>query len=223
LGFIANFYFIFALQQRGTRWFWIGIAGSIAMCLVSKSRLALVSLFIVFVTVWFLSRVTKIRNLALFSGGSLLTGVLAPYLLIKLDDLMHKFHSARVDSSRVRSALGRIALDRWEKEAPVWGHGILEKGPHLVEYMMIGSHHSWYGLLFVKGIVGFCALAVAMIYSFIELLIKAQSMETARVGLSIIFILFLYTFGENLEILAYLYWPALVVLGAAFKKQEQMT
>lgn len=33
LGFIANIYFIFALQQRGTRWFWYGVAGAVAMCL----------------------------------------------------------------------------------------------------------------------------------------------------------------------------------------------
>lgn len=29
--------------------------------------------------------------------------------------------------------------------------------------------------------------------------------------------LFLYTFGENLEMLAYLYWPALVIMGIALK------
>lgn len=35
-------------------------------------------------------------------------------------------------------------------------------------------------------------------------------------------ILLLYTFGENLEILAYLFWPALVVLGSALaERQEQ--
>ena len=35
-------------------------------------------------------------------------------------------------------------------------------------------------------------------------------------------ILFLYTFGENLEILAYLFWPALIVMGSAHAgKPEQ--
>lgn len=36
-----------------------------------------------------------------------------------------------------------------------------------------------------------------------------------------ILILFLYTFGENLEILSYLYWPGLVIMGMAFKGEIQ--
>jgi hypothetical protein len=31
-------------------------------------------------------------------------------------------------------------------------------------------------------------------------------------------LMFLYTFGENLEILAYLFWPGLVMLGIAHKQ-----
>ncbi len=218
LGFVANFYFIFALQLKGTRWFYFGVIGSVLMCLVSKSRLALVCIAIVGLTTWALSRLTKIPILALFGTTSVLTGINAPTILQKLDDFNQKFKAARADSSRVRSALGRIAKDRWENEAPIWGHGIVEKGPHLVEFMMIGSHHTWYGLLFVKGIVGFISLATAMAYSFIELLIKAQHTPVCQVGVSIILILFLYTFGENLEILSYLYWPALVILGIALKQ-----
>ena len=33
-----------------------------------------------------------------------------------------------------------------------------------------------------------------------------------------IVILLLYTFGENLEILVYLYWPGMVVLGMALQE-----
>ncbi|NOQ76466.1 MAG: O-antigen ligase domain-containing protein [Methylococcaceae bacterium] len=218
LGFVANFYFIFALQLKGTRWFYFGIIGSVLMCLVSKSRLALVCIAIVGVASWAISRLTRLPILSAFSLSSVSAGINAPTIIQTLDDFNQKFKSARADSSRVRSALGRIATDRWENEAMVWGHGIVEKGPHLVEYMMIGSHHTWYGLLFVKGVVGFIALAVAMTYSFIDLVIKAQKNVICRVGVSIILILFLYTFGENLEILAYLYWPALVVLGIALKQ-----
>ena len=34
------------------------------------------------------------------------------------------------------------------------GTRIVERGPHLVEFMPIGSHHTWYSLLFVKGSSG---------------------------------------------------------------------
>ena len=44
----------------------------------------------------------------------------------------------------------------------IWGHGTVERGPHIVEYMPIGSHHTWNGLLFVKGMVGYAGLAVPM-------------------------------------------------------------
>ncbi len=92
----------------------------------------------------------------------------------------------------------------------------MERGPHLVEYMPIGSHHTWYGLLFVKGIVGFYSLAIPMLMSLMVLLIKAQRYAVGEAGLAVLLILFLYTFGENLEILAYLYWPGLIIMGLAF-------
>lgn len=89
--------------------------------------------------------------------------------------------------------------------------------PHVVEFMPIGSHHTWAGLAFVKGMVGFYSLAIPMILIFFFLLIKAQTNPNAGTGLAILFILFLYTFGENLEILAYLYWPCLIMMGIGFQ------
>ena len=148
---------------------------------------------------------------------SVAAGILATNILDFLDAFWKKFKSARADSSRVRAALKQIAFDRAKKEAPIWGHGIVERGPHVVEYMPIGSHHTWAGLAYVKGMVGFSALAIPMILSFLFLLVKAQKNKDAATGLAILFILFLYTFGENLEILVYLYWPGMIIMGIAFK------
>ncbi|MDV2993554.1 MAG: hypothetical protein N4J56_003208 [Chroococcidiopsis sp. SAG 2025] len=51
-----------------------------------------------------------------------------------------------------------MALYKWEKEAPIWGHGATEeKGPIIVASMPIGSHSTWSGLLYVQGLVGFIA------------------------------------------------------------------
>lgn len=218
LGFVANVYFIFALEMKGTRWFWYGTCGSIAMCFASKSRLALVSLMVVYIATLVLSRLSKPTILRILAAGTTITGIMAPFLIATIVTMKAKFTASRADSSRVRAALGRIAVTRWEREAPIWGHGIVQPGPHLTEGMPIGSHHSWFGLLFVKGVVGFIALLIPMLWSFIELTLKAQADQDARVALSMLLILFLYTFGENLEVLAYLYWPALVVMGIAFKK-----
>ena len=60
----------------------------------------------------------------------------------------------------------------------VFGHGIVERGSHLVEFMPIGSHHTWNGLLFIKGGVGMLALAVPLAWTFLEMLLKAQRDRT---------------------------------------------
>jgi hypothetical protein len=221
LGFVGNVYFVLALQERDRKWKFLGIVGAIFVCVISVSRLALLAMPIVFILTKVLSSLT--RPFALISLGitSVVSGLFSPVLLTSLASFSDKFRSARADSSRVREALGRIAIDRWQSEAPIWGHGTVEPGPHLAEFMPIGSHHSWFGLLFVKGIVGFIALAIPLLWSLIDLAIKSQTSETARVGLSMVFIIFLYTFGENLEILAYLYWPALIMIGMGFASHQQ--
>jgi hypothetical protein len=139
-------------------------------------------------------------------------------LMSLMDAANAKFVAARAASSRVRAKLGQIALQRWQDEAPIFGHGAVERGPHVVEYMPIGSHHTWYGLLFVKGAVGFASLAIPMFASFVELVLKAQTSRTARGGLAILITLLFYTFGENLEILVYQFWPGLLLIGRASRQ-----
>jgi hypothetical protein len=115
----------------------------------------------------------------------------------------------------VRGALGRIALQRWEQEAPIFGHGIIERGPKIVERMPIGTHHTWYGLLFVKGIVGLLALAIPMACTLLYLFLEAQRAKMACSALALMMVIAGYSFFENLEILSYLYWPALLWIGIA--------
>ena len=122
-----------------------------------------------------------------------------------------------IDIPRVRAGLNDMAFDRWWTEARIWGHGIVENGPHHVEYMPIGSHHTWLGLLFVKGAVGFLALFLAMVWTTLDLAFAAQARREARAGLAVIFVMWFFSFSENLEMLAYLYWPGLVAIGVGLK------
>lgn len=214
-GFIGNIYFLFALQESQPKWRCLGIVGSIAMIVLSKSRLALVVLAFVWLSTRVLSVLTRPSTYFATAAGATLVGCFGVSIVEFIDRLWAAFRDARAGSTRVREALGRIAFERWSTEAPVWGHGIPEPGPHLVEYMLIGSHHSWYGLLFVKGMVGLLALAMPMVWTFCTLLVRAQSSPLASLGLALVLVLTWYTFGENLEILAYLFWPALVVMGTA--------
>ncbi|WP_052128454.1 capsular biosynthesis protein [Neosynechococcus sphagnicola] len=217
LGFVASIYFILVLGEKNPKWRWYGIIGSIYLGYICKSRLSLVSLLLTPIITFFLSRLSRPIILIFLGFTTTITGMFAPAILSTLDTIMTKFSEARAASSKVRGILREIAGHRWETEAPIWGHGVVEAGPHVTEFMPIGSHHTWFGLLFVKGLVGFYSLAIPMVISFFVLLFKSQKYETARVALGILFTLFLYTFGENLEILAYLYWPGLIVIGIAFK------
>jgi hypothetical protein len=131
------------------------------------------------------------------------------------------FAGARADSTRVRETLGRIAIERWQSEAYWFGHGVVERGPHLVEYMPIGSHHSWYGLLFVKGLVGLLALAIPLFVSLALCFRAAMLSPIGRTGLSMVLVYILYSFGENLEVLTYLCWPALVIMGIALRPSDK--
>jgi hypothetical protein len=89
----------------------------------------------------------------------------------------------------------------------------VQPGSHAVEYMLIGSHHTWYGLLFVKGLVGFLALLVPFVWQLLLALKDAAKGPRGRLPLGIMMTLTMLSFGENIEIEAYLLWPGLIVLG----------
>ena len=220
-GLIGVVTVLFAREEACVRWRRIGYAAGLAMILMSKSRMSLAALPICLLlpsAVPLLARTWAWLALAAASSAFAIVG---GSILSWVQDGITAFRNARADSTRVRDTLQRIAYDRWWTEARIFGHGVVERGPHLVEYMPIGSHHSWYGLLFVKGLLGAVALAVPLAITFIFLLVKAQSERLARTGLGLTVTLVLYSFAENLEILAYLYWPALVMIGIALKPASE--
>ena len=212
---IGNMYLILAIEDRRKVWRWIGILSALAIIALSKSRLGMVAALVIWPTAWAVSRLGR--------PGVWLTSALPGFLLLLLsgpilrwlDQLYSGLRGMRADSSRVREALGRLALDRWRDEAPVWGHGIVESGSHYVQFMPIGSHHTWFGLLFVKGAVGAGALAIALVWSLIEFAALSLTRRIGRAALAILLLMCLFTIGENLEILAYLLWPGLLIMGSA--------
>lgn len=216
-GMVAVIHFLLTRNETHTGWRWTGYAASLMIVLLSQSRLALVALAVIVPFAWLPGRVK--RPTFWFAGAAsvLLIAWFAPQLHEFINQLMSDFSSARADSSRVRTVLGRIALERWQSEAFWFGHGIVERGPHLVEYMPIGSHHSWYGLLFVKGLAGAIALAVPMLWTLSATFVAAVRSRTGQLGLAMALTYWLYSFGENLEVLTYLTWPALVAIGIVLR------
>jgi hypothetical protein len=139
--------------------------------------------------------------------------VFGPMLVSAANNAVSTFKGARADSTRVRETLQRIAKERWENEAVWFGHGTVHPGSHAVEYMPIGSHHTWFGLLFVKGLVGMIGLLVPFVWQTILAMKDATMGPRGRLPMGIMMTLTLLSFGENIEIEADLLWPALMLIG----------
>ncbi|MEL6663107.1 MAG: O-antigen ligase domain-containing protein [Pseudomonadota bacterium] len=222
-GMIGNMYLIFALSDKRKFWKWMGVISALAMIVTSKSRLAIAAALFIWPLVIALGEARRPSLWLLAAFGLLLITPLAQGILDWIDQTLNSVKSMRADSTRVREALGEIAIDRWWTEAPVWGHGVVERGPHFVEYMPIGSHHTWYGLLFVKGAVGALALAIPLAWSLLEFALLALALSRAgKIAFAMVLLMAFYSIGENLEILAYLMWPGLIAMGIAARElQEQ--
>ena len=222
IGLVGNVLLLLTLAERNPRWRIVGSLGCVVMILCSLSRLGWLIALTVPTTLLLLRYIN--RPALWLSAAPLLfaTGICMPVLLQVGGDAFDTLMAARADSTAVRSWLAEIAVQRWLAEAPVWGHGIVETGPHLVKFMPIGSHHSWLGLLFVKGIVGAIALAIPMAATTLYLFYLSMRSALARTGLGVMLVLSLYTFGENLEILAYLFWPGLLVVGSALSETRTL-
>lgn len=218
---IGNLYLILAIEDRRVPWRVIGIISALAIILLSKSRLGLVTAVLVWPTAFGVSQLRRSILWLVAAVPVFLAGLFSPILLAQLGAAYEGFRGLRANSTRVREALGRIAIDRWWNEAPIWGHGVVERGPHYVEYMPIGSHHTWFGLLFVKGLVGVGALVIPLMWSLLEFALLALSSPIGRAAFAITILLVLFTVGENLEILTYLFWPGLLIMGIAMREAAE--
>lgn len=220
LGLVGSMYFFITLGESNQKWRLIGAIGAAAMAWTSVSRTATICLYAIPFIGWFLANVVRPRLLITAGVGSVLVGALGPQLLTWAKDYRYNFDRQRAGSSLIRDHIAELSLYKWQTEVPIWGFGRGQgPGPRVLANMPLGSHHHWIGLLFMHGIVGFTCFAIAMSWSFIEFLIKAQNSKVAQVALNILLVLFIYSFGENLEGLTYLVWPGLVIWGIALKEK----
>jgi len=217
-GMVAMVHILIARTEPQRGWRYIGYAAGVAIAILSQSRMALVSLAVIIPLAALPRSLGRPKAGFTLAGLALAAGWLWPVLKDWSDAAVAGFNGSRAASSRVRATLGRIAVQRWHEEAYWFGHGIVERGPHLVEYMPIGSHHSWYGLLYVKGLTGLIALAVPLVGSLAAAIHAAMRRPEGQLALSVVLVLWLYSFGENLEVLIYLAWPALVAFGISLRQ-----
>ena len=157
---------LFALEEKHRSWKVIGLAAGVLIILMSKSRMGLVGLMVCSMSPRFLPLVARSLGWVLLSATTTAVAVWSAVFVEFGNRALYSFKSARADSTRVRETLQRIAYERWQSDAMVFGHGTVRPGAHLVEYMPIGSHHTWYGLLFVKGLTGLAAFLIPFLVHF---------------------------------------------------------
>ena len=204
---------LFALEEKVVKWKAIGVAAGTLMVLASKSRMGLVGLVFCTIPPSLLPLLGKRWAWFALSGVLVTIGLTMDRLIAAVGSAVDTFKNARAESPRVRATLPRIAEEHWREEAVWFGHGRVAPGPHLVEYMPIGSHHTWYGLLFVKGLTGFFALLIPLVFQILLALADALVSTRGRLPLGFALVVILLSFGENIEIQAYLLWPGLMIWG----------
>ena len=222
LGMAANIYFLFACREQHKIWRWIGIIGSVLMIIMPLSRLALVCLPFVFVAVWFLTNFVRpwvqlTTSVLCFLGG--LAAVNLIEAVAWFERTINSIRKTSYSSSRTRSLIYDMTLERWRNEAPIWGHALnAEQGPGALAHMPIGSHQTWYGLLYTHGLVGFIPFTVVVVWSFIDLVLKAQQDSEAKLALSVFIVIILSSFTDNIQLFAYMYWTGLLMMGIVWSK-----
>ncbi len=211
--------FALALYDRHPVWRAIGIAAAVSMSFFSLSRLALVAIPAVLLATW--AAANMLRPVVLLTAVPLVVvaTIMGESIHQLVLDAEAAFSGARADSSRVRAIIQNIGVHRWQTEAFWFGHAVGERGPHLVEYVPIGSHHTWIGLLFVKGLIGMLACMLPLMWSVLELALRCIRDRVSRAAFGCMIVFVLFSFGENADVLAYLIWPAFLMLGIAARRR----
>ena len=220
-GFVACMYLVICSQEANKTWRWLGIIGALVMCLFCQSRAGWAIFMMLIPALVVFGRIPLPAALLMIGTMACVILLMGQPIFETIADLHQQVKDARPGSTRVRAALANLAVQRWQDEAPIWGHGVVETGPKMVEFMPIGSHHSWYGLLFVKGIVGLFALAIPMVFTCLYLALVCGDKRPVWISILIMTFFVCYSFFENLEILAYLLWPALLWLGATLNPLKE--
>ena len=216
LGLMGCIFFFYALEEQTPVWKWLGIIGSLAMMITSVSRGAYLFLPVTIAIVWAIKNLSFIQFQLSLGTSCFLGGLGSTLLLDRFEEFFGSVKSARKSSSQLRAELERVALDRWT-DSPFFGHGKQIPGPDFLKNMPIGSHHTWIGLLFTQGAIGFCLFFIPLVWSLIDLSLKAKSNPIAHVTLKVLLLITFASLNDNIEKLGYLYWSAFLLIGIAHR------
>jgi hypothetical protein len=227
-GILGNIFLCMVTRETHRAWRWIGILGSLLMIVFPRARLAILCLLGVQLVIWLLINFRKPALLIILGIASAISGITAPILLSYINALWTSIKDMRASSTDSRELITRVALYRF-KAAPVWGHGVVDKGTQfLSKQPAIGTHNTIIGLLYTKGLVGLFAFLVPMLISFIDLLIKLLWSEGEDHGLNLVafkvlLCIAIYSLGATIDTSTYLTWPGLLFIGMAHGNATEST
>ncbi len=226
LAMMGMVYYFVVRQEKNQKLKFIATIATVIMIVTPLSRTAIVCFPFLILLTWVLTHLAQPVIYFITGICTFLIGLFSTVILDFLEVFIARFHSLRASSSAVRIALVRISLDRWWNDAPIWGHGFTPpSGSRYTDYLPIGTSGcgTWVNLLYTKGIVGFSVIFVAIFCTFIDVLRKAQKNPIAKVGLSTMLVFLLFSFIEELDLLAYIYWPGILVIGLAIQEKVPST
>jgi hypothetical protein len=219
-GLLGNIFLCMVLRETHRTWRWIGILGSSLMIIFPRARLAILCFLTVQLVVWLILNFRRPTLLIILGIVSAISGITAPVLLGYANALWTSIKDMRASSTDTRELITRVALHRFQG-APIWGHGVVDRGTQfLSKKPPIGTHNAYVGLLYTKGLVGLFSFLIPMLISFIDLFIKLVGSEDENRGLSlvafkILLCISIYSLGDTIDTSAYLTWPGLLLLGMA--------
>jgi len=207
-----------ALEEKNRFWMACGLLAGLAMVLMTKSRMSIVGLVVCVGIPRGMPLLFKPWACFAAAMASVSMVMFGDRVAVAMSDARSHFREMRANSTRVRDALKRIAKERWASEAFWFGHGSVEPGSHVTEHMLIGTHHTWFGLLFVRGAAGAILFAIPMVATLVVLSLRVMVSPRGHLPLGVLLSLLLVSFGGNLETQFYIVWPALVIIGSALSE-----
>ena len=217
LAFYALLALSIILPRPSDKTKYVALFSAVVLVLLSESRAGIVillMLILIYVMSYFFD---VIFILFMMLVSILIFGVFSEEIIGGVVDSINYINNMRSKSSMIRQTLNDIGLYRWYNESFWFGHGNVERGPHIVQFMPIGSHNAFIGLLFIKGIIGLLLYVIPLVTTTVYLFFKSFYKRDYLSGFFVILIFFMYSFTENIEILSYLMWPGWLFIGMALR------
>jgi hypothetical protein len=188
------------------------------MAVLSTSRMALMALAVIIPLTAFVGRLSRPVAWALAAPAALLAGWVAPHGWPS-GMAVPPASRAPAPTSPVRDLLGRIAVQRWRTRHGGLAMASLSAGPTRGIY----AHRQPPQLVWpvVCSITGDGDAGGAHVRHAGALHPPALDDRAGRLALAMILTYWFYSFGENLEVLTYIAWPALLAIGIVLRSGAQ--